>query len=102
MCTEASYSYATSFIAVGDWGYNEWCHGNVRPGCQMVVAEAMKDFMESEGDQIKFIVNVGDSFYYDGVGGNDDYGWAQFWTDFFGDEDASRHLVKLPWYETQR
>lgn len=58
----------------------------------------MKDFMESEGDRIKFIVNVGDSFYCDGVGGNDDYRWAQFWTDFYGDEDASRHLVKLPWY----
>ena len=91
-CTEASYSYTTSFIAVGDWGYNEWCHGNVRPGCQMVVAEAMKDFMESEGDRIKCIVNVGDSFYCDGVGGNDDYRWAQFWTDFYGDEDASRQV----------
>ena len=32
--------------------------------------------MESEGDRIKFIVNVGDSFYCDGVGGNDDYRWA--------------------------
>ena len=100
--TEGSYSYTASFIAVGDWGYNEWCHGNVRPGCQRVVAEAMKDFMESEGDRIKFIVNVGDSFYCDGVGGNDDYRWAQFWTDFYDDEDASRHLVKFPWYEAQR
>ena len=51
MCTEASYSYTTSFIAVGDWGYNEWCHGNVRPGCQRVVAKMMKgphgEFVES-------------------------------------------------------
>ena len=96
ICTEGSYSYTASFIAVGDWGYNEWCHGNVRPGCQRVVAEAMKDFMESEGDRIKFIVNLGDSFYCDGVGRNDNYRWAQFWTDFYDDEDASRHLVKLP------
>ena len=57
---------------------------------------------ESEGDRIKFIVNLGDSFYCNGVGGNDDYRWAQFWTDFYDDEDASRHLVKLPWYEAQR
>ena len=38
MCMEAVYSY------------NEWCHGNVRPGCQRVVAETMKDLMENEGD----------------------------------------------------
>ena len=69
LCTEASHSYTASFIAVGDWGHNEWCHGNVRPGCQRVAAEAMKDFMESEDDRIKFIVHVGDSFYCDGVGG---------------------------------
>ena len=60
------------FIAVGDWGYNEWCHGNVRPGCQRVIAEEMKDFMDSEGDRIKFIVNLSDSFYCDGVCGNDE------------------------------
>ena len=41
----------------------------MRPGCQRVVAEAMKDFMENGVDRIKFIVHLGDSFYCDGVGG---------------------------------
>ena len=36
------------------------------------------DFMESEGDRIKFTLDVGVSFYCDGVGGNDDYRWAEF------------------------
>ena len=30
----------------------------MRPGCQRVVAETMKDLMESEGDRIKLTVNV--------------------------------------------
>ena len=47
----------------------------MRPGGQRVVAETMKGLMENEGDRIKFIVNEGDSFYCDGVGGNDDYRW---------------------------
>ena len=58
LCTVASYSYTASFIAVGDWGHNEWCHGNVRPGCLRVAAETMKGLMESEGDRIKLTVNV--------------------------------------------
>ena len=47
-------------------------------GCQRVVAETMKDLMESEGDRIDS--ERGDSFYCDGVGGNDDYRWTQFCT----------------------
>ena len=54
--------------------------------------------MDSESDRINFIVNIGDSSCCDGEGGHDDSRSAQFWTDFYGDEDPSRHFVKLPWY----
>ena len=35
--------------------------------------------MQSEGDRFRFIVNVGDSFYCDGVNGNWDGRWKSFW-----------------------
>jgi len=83
---------------VGDWGYNSKCHGNVRSGCQGVIADAMKDFMQSEGDRFRFIVNVGDSFYCDGVNGNWDGRWKSFWHNVYVDDDYSRDLTRLPWY----
>eukprot|EP01065_Artemidia_motanka_P008037 TRINITY_DN14016_c0_g1_i1.p1 TRINITY_DN14016_c0_g1~~TRINITY_DN14016_c0_g1_i1.p1 ORF type:complete len:373 (+),score=95.96 TRINITY_DN14016_c0_g1_i1:488-1606(+) len=58
----------------------------------------MKDVMEKGAGLVKFVVNVGDSFYCDGVTGDGDPKWQSYWKDVYGDADPSRDLTSLPWY----
>lgn len=82
-----------SFLAVGDWGYDPVSHGwNVKPECQPLIADKMLEVMWMLGD-VKFVVNVGDSFYPNGVSSKDDPQWQTKWRDVFDEEVRS-----VPWY----
>lgn len=53
----------SSFLVLGDWGWDPVAHGNVRSrDCQQLIANKMDEAFEELGD-VKFIINVGDSFY---------------------------------------
>lgn len=82
-----------SFLVLGDWGYDSNVHGNVKSGCQKAIARAMRDTQESLGD-VKFVINLGDSFYPTGVGfpGKDSQ-WNSKWLDVY-----EKQLTDLPWF----
>ena len=46
---------AGTFLAIGDWGHG--ASKLVLPGCQAVIAEAMKDWAEKNGP-LKFVINA--------------------------------------------
>jgi len=82
-----------SFLVIGDWGWDARAHGNVNSTrCQQVIAEKMLATMRSLGD-VKFIINVGDSFYPDGVQSKSDPQWDSKWRQVF-----HRELRSVPWY----
>lgn len=58
----------------------------------------MKDFKAEQGDKFKFVVNVGDSFYCDGVGDAGDDRWNTFWSNHYGDSNSARDVTQVPWY----
>ncbi|CAE8678773.1 unnamed protein product [Polarella glacialis] len=83
-----------SFLVIGDWGWDPHAHGdNVRSsGCQKTIADAMLVKMRELKD-VKFIVNVGDSFYPRGVKSKTDHQWDTKWRHMYDPE-----LRSVPWY----
>jgi hypothetical protein len=80
---------------LGDWGWDEATHGNVgSSNCQRAIATAMLDKMQELGD-VKFIINVGDSFYPSGVESRSDPKWDNHWRKRYAPE-----LRSVPWYST--
>jgi hypothetical protein len=80
---------------IGDWGFDEgkWKHGNIETRkCQNAIATKMLEKMKELGD-VKFIVNVGDSFYPRGVTSQNDPQWDYKWRDVYDKE-----LRSIPWY----
>jgi predicted phosphodiesterase len=60
--------------------------------CQRLVADRMAQEMNRLGD-VKFVINVGDSFYPGGVTSKSDRRWDDVWRKVY-----SRELRALPWY----
>jgi len=82
-----------SFLVIGDWGWDANAHGNLKSKhCQQLVADVMHEQMELLGD-VKFIVNVGDSFYPDGVHNKSDPQWDEKWRQVY-----SPLVRSVPWY----
>jgi len=82
-----------SFLVVGDWGWDSLVHGNVpKAACQQEIGMLMTQKMEELRD-VKFIINVGDSFYPDGLTSKNDPRWGQQWRDRYPDR-----LRSVPWY----
>jgi len=82
-----------SFIVIGDWGYDNDIHGDIpNTTCQQAIADAMHLKMQELGD-VKFIINVGDSFYPDGVKSQADEQWDKKWRNIYTPE-----LRSIPWY----
>jgi len=82
-----------SFLVIGDWGWDQWAHGNlVSSSCQQAIANKMLSKMNELGD-VKFVVNVGDSFYPNGLSGKDDPQWDTKWRDVYPSKVRS-----VPWY----
>ena len=82
-----------SFMVIGDWGWDPQAHGNVQTrGCQNMIATRMHEEFLYLGD-VKFVVNVGDSFYPGGVRSKDDEQWHSKWRNVYSSEVRS-----VPWY----
>jgi len=82
-----------SFLVIGDWGWDEDLHGNVPDtSCQKQIARKMLAKMEELGD-VKFIINVGDSFYPEGLKSKDDKQWDTKWRNIYAPKVRS-----VPWY----
>jgi len=82
-----------SFLVLGDWGWDDLAHGNVESKqCQTAIADAMNETFRNLGD-VKFVINVGDSFYPGGVIDKKDKQWDTKWRDIY---DAK--LRSVPWY----
>jgi len=81
-----------SFLVIGDWGYDKYSHGNnIKPVCQQNIANAMKAKAEELGD-VKFILNMGDSFYPAGIETGHSSEWTTKWLNVYGS------LTDLPWF----
>jgi len=83
-----------SFMVIGDWGYDPQHHWiNIRNDtCVSAIAEKMSATMKMLGD-VQFVINVGDSFYPNGVRSKDDPQWENKWRNVFDDSVRS-----VPWY----
>jgi len=82
-----------SFLVIGDWGFDPVAHGNVKGvACQQAIADRMHQTMKDLGD-VKFVINVGDSFYPDGVASKSDPQWENKWRKIY-----SKKLRSVPWY----
>lgn len=82
-----------SFLVIGDWGFDEGQHGNVaNTSCQKEISSKMLAKMEELGD-VKFIINVGDSFYPEGLKSKHDKQWDTKWRNIY-----SPKLRSIPWY----
>lgn len=83
-----------SFLVIGDWGYDFGCHGGsvVDVQCQQAVADKMLQTMKELGD-VKFVINVGDSFYPHGVVNKQDPQWQTKWRNVF-----DKSVRSVPWY----
>lgn len=77
---------------VGDWGYDPKVHSNVNESCQKILADEMLTKMEELKD-VQFVINVGDSFYPDGVKSSDDKQWDDKWRNVY-----DKKLRSIPWY----
>jgi len=85
-----------SFLVIGDWG---WCNdGNCGNDniqsvtCQTDVSNLMEQTFSDLGD-VKFVLNLGDSFYLSGVTSVDDSKWESVWRQKYSDA-----LRSVPWY----
>eukprot|EP00435_Cladocopium_sp_Y103_P061507 s69_g23.t1 len=68
-----------SFLVLGDWGWDPVAHGDVRSRfCQQSIANKMDETFQELGD-VKFVINVGDSFYPSGVFDAEDEQWDSKW-----------------------
>jgi len=84
-----------SFLVVGDWGWDVEEHIGINERtCQEMIGLKMLQVFERLGD-VQFIVNVGDSFYPNGVSSATDPQWQTKWRDVY---DAK--LRTVPWYST--
>lgn len=83
-----------SFLVLGDWGWDVAIHAKTMPGndCQRAIADLMLVKMEELGD-VKFVINVGDSFYPDGLNVKDDPQWDAKWRNIY-----AKKLRSVPWY----
>jgi hypothetical protein len=82
-----------SFLVIGDWGWDEKVHGNTYGSdCQRAIGDLMHEEMEKLGD-VQFIINVGDSFYPNGLTSKDDPQWDRKWRNRY-----SKELRSVPWY----
>ncbi|CAE7386410.1 PAP8 [Symbiodinium natans] len=82
-----------SFLVIGDWGWDPYSHGNVeKADCQTAIGAAMAHKFNDLQD-VKFIINVGDSFYPNGVASPGDIRWRTQWMDRYPDI-----LRSVPWY----
>mmetsp|Transcript_123150 Transcript_123150/g.239378 ORF Transcript_123150/g.239378 Transcript_123150/m.239378 type:complete len:435 (-) Transcript_123150:277-1581(-) len=82
-----------SFLVIGDWGHDPWIHGNVRTDhLQRTIAAQMLQKFKELGD-VKFILNLGDSFYSTGITSKSDSKWQSRWRDIYAPE-----LRSVPWY----
>jgi len=82
-----------SFLVIGDWGWDGNTHGNVKStNCQQTIAKAMLHKLKELGD-VKFIINVGDSFYPNGVTSKEDPQWDTKWRSVYAPE-----LRAIPWF----
>lgn len=84
-----------SFLVIGDWGFDDASHiGHNIPDsqCQNDVSSLLEQTFESLSD-VKFVLNLGDSFYISGVKGVDDPRWEQTWRKRYSDA-----LRNVPWY----
>lgn len=82
-----------SFLVIGDWGWDGVTHGNVKSTtCQTTIGNAMLEKMKQLGD-VKFVINVGDSFYPCGVTSKNDPQWDTKWRSVYAEE-----LRSVPWY----
>lgn len=87
-----------SFIVLGDWGYDERIHCNpssgcgMSPKCQQNIADKMKQWV-SQNPDVKFVLNLGDSFYPAGVSNLQDSRWTTSWKNVYGDQ-----ITNLRWY----
>lgn len=80
-------------MVIGDWGWDPDVHGEITStACQQAIADAMHTSMETLGD-VKFVINVGDSFYPDGVANKSDPQWDTKWRQIY-----SKTLRSVPWY----
>eukprot|EP00930_Biecheleria_cincta_P045065 TRINITY_DN31059_c0_g1_i1.p1 TRINITY_DN31059_c0_g1~~TRINITY_DN31059_c0_g1_i1.p1 ORF type:complete len:705 (-),score=81.47 TRINITY_DN31059_c0_g1_i1:25-2022(-) len=83
-----------SFLVLGDWGWDAAIHGKALPAnrCQRAIADLMLVKMEELGD-VKFVINVGDSFYPDGLNVREDPQWDVKWRNIYAEK-----LRSVPWY----
>lgn len=81
----------TAFMVIGDWGYDHGVHGSIKPECQRAVAARMKQFKDQHNAQ--FVINVGDSFYPNGVNNNNDGQWWSKWRNIY-----DQSIINLPWF----
>eukprot|EP00929_Paragymnodinium_shiwhaense_P092179 TRINITY_DN5205_c0_g1_i1.p1 TRINITY_DN5205_c0_g1~~TRINITY_DN5205_c0_g1_i1.p1 ORF type:complete len:462 (-),score=77.36 TRINITY_DN5205_c0_g1_i1:218-1540(-) len=82
-----------SFLVIGDWGHDPSQHGNVRTDhLQRTIANQMLQKFKELGD-VKFILNLGDSFYPTGITSKQDGKWQSRWRDIYAPE-----LRSVPWY----
>lgn len=90
----SSPTRAGSFIVIGDWGWDPSFHDNDlnRIECQTSIATALDLKMRELGD-VRFIINVGDSFYPGGVSSKQDPQWDVKWRQIYSEKVRS-----VPWY----
>jgi hypothetical protein len=82
-----------SFLVLGDWGWDQNIHGDISSrACQQGIADAMHKTFHSLGD-VRFVINVGDSFYPGGVYGKNDPQWDTKWRNVY-----SKELRSVQWY----
>jgi len=78
---------------LGDWGWDPIGHYNIySQACQREIGDRMHAKMLELGD-VRFVVNVGDSFYPDGVSSKLDPQWQHKWRDVYPEQ-----LRSIPWY----
>ncbi|CAE7792934.1 PAP4 [Symbiodinium sp. CCMP2592] len=89
---EPTATRVASFMVIGDWGFDNVAHGNVGRHCQGLIANRMHQEFTELGD-VKFVINVGDSFYPGGVTSKDDTAWHLKWRRVY-----SPSVRSVPWY----
>jgi len=91
--TTAASRRLGSFLVLGDWGWDPEIHGAITSRtCQQAIADAMGQKARELGD-VKFVINVGDSFYPGGVVSRSDPQWNSKWRDVYPQE-----VRAVPWY----